>query len=287
MIEPHYPREDFVAQELLWLLLLLPFKGVPWRHLVVEFRHVSRWDLWIWEALGPETGCLRICWISDVFFWRCPAIPFYFWPFCGYVQFMFMWPHEVKYLKKGLRRGTQKQLNQLRRKWPSSPATKIEDWWLDPHWHPGWGTWPWGAILKPTPSWSLVYVRTLSAEGCWSPLEPSGVMDDRMTHIGNPGVTDWTWQGYVIPLMMREVSGVLTIQDVVGAETFSRVWGRISETIWPLSFFRGTVKHTSNYKFKFFWFKILHDFSSSFWWSFWWTMEGSLKHWFRWRNRFG
>lgn len=38
MIEPHYPREDFVAQELLWLLLLLPFKGVPWRHFVVDFR---------------------------------------------------------------------------------------------------------------------------------------------------------------------------------------------------------------------------------------------------------
>jgi hypothetical protein len=44
MIEPHYPREDFVAQELLWLLLLLPFKGVPWRHFVVEFRRF---------ALGP------------------------------------------------------------------------------------------------------------------------------------------------------------------------------------------------------------------------------------------
>ena len=85
----------------------IAFAAVQRSSLASFCRWLSPWDLWIWEALGPETWCLRICWISVIFFWRFPAMPFYFLPFCGYVRFMFMWPQEVKYLKKGSSEATE------------------------------------------------------------------------------------------------------------------------------------------------------------------------------------
>lgn len=253
MIEPHYPREDFVAQELLWLLLLLPFKGVPWRHFVVDFRlGTCGSERHLVQKLGA-CGFVEFLWFFSGASQLCPSI------FCLFVDTCNLCSCDHKKLNTW-RRGAQKQLNQLRRKWPLSPATSKERRLVigPAHWHPGWGTWPWGAILTPTPSWSLVYVRTLSAAGCWSPLE------SWMTHIGNPGVTDWTWQGYVIPLMMREVSGVLTIRDIPRCSWSGNVFPSLGQDFWDNLTTEFLQRHRNTRQIALFWFKFCMIFLQAF-----------------------